>query len=198
MMNPHFSQQTPWEIRQQILDYHATQLMSDSERAEYFGLPPRCRIRENAKIISPENIILGENVWIGEGAVLDASGGLEIGANTQIGLGVYVWSHSSHKVALKGLDTRHDRVREEIYRRATRIGSNCFIGGPSLIMPGVAIGDKCIVSPMSVVYEDIPEGTVYAPYKEMVDFFKERKKAAILSNRRGSPTCHQENDQSDA
>jgi Acetyltransferase (isoleucine patch superfamily) len=169
----HFQQETPWEIRKQILDYHATQTMNDIERAIYLGLPNKCRIRENAKIISQENLILGENVWIGEGALLDASGGLEIGANSQIGLGVYIWSHSSHKAAIKGLDTRQHR--NAIQRKATKVGSNCFIGGPSLVMPGVTIGDKCIIAPFSVVYEDLPDESVYKPYKEMVEFLKLRK-----------------------
>lgn len=162
-----FLQETPWLIRKQILDYHATQTMSDVERAKYFGLPAKCRMRENAKIISPENLILGENNWIGEGAILDASGGLEIGSNCQIGLGVYIWSHDSHRAAIKGINTKEHQ--NSIIRKPTKIGDNCFIAGPSVIMPGVTIGNKCIISPMSVVFEDLPDKTVYKPYKNMLD-----------------------------
>lgn len=167
MKHDHFSEKTPWHIRKQILDYHATQTMSDAERAEYFGLPAQCRMRENAKIISPERLVLGENVWIGEGAVLDASGGLEIGANCQIGLGVYIWSHDSHRASIKGINTQENQG--SILRKPTKIGDNCFIAGPSVIMPGVTIGNKCIISPMSVVYEDLPDKTVYKPYKIMLE-----------------------------
>ena len=56
-----FSQETPWEIRKQILDYNATELMSDTERAAYFGLPEGCRMRERAKIISPDKLKIGKN-----------------------------------------------------------------------------------------------------------------------------------------
>lgn len=84
-------------IRRQILTYRATELMNDRERAAWLGLPNGCRIRENAKIIAPENLTLGEHVWIGEGAILDAQGGLAIGDHTQMGLNVMVWSHSSHR-----------------------------------------------------------------------------------------------------
>lgn len=167
MKHNYFSSETPWHIRKQILDYHATQTMSDVERAKYFGLPAKCRMRENAKIISPENLILGENNWIGEGAVLDASGGLEIGSNCQIGLGVYIWSHDSHRAAIKGINTKEHQ--NSIIRKPTKIGDNCFIAGPSVIMPGVTIGNKCIISPMSVVFEDLPDKTVYKPYKNMLD-----------------------------
>lgn len=39
----------------------------------------------------------------------------------------------------------------------TRIGENCFIGGQSLILPGVTIGDGCIVGAGSVVTKDVPD-----------------------------------------
>lgn len=44
----------------------------------------------------------------------------------------------------------------------TRIGKNCFIGGRSMILPGVTIGDSCIVGAGSVVTKDIPTGTIVA------------------------------------
>ena len=84
------------KLREQILTYHISSVMTDDERAQLLGLPEGCRIRENAKIISPENFKCGKYVWIGEGAILDASGGLEIGDHTSIGLYVLVWTHSSY------------------------------------------------------------------------------------------------------
>jgi acetyltransferase-like isoleucine patch superfamily enzyme len=44
----------------------------------------------------------------------------------------------------------------------TRIGRNCFIGGRSLILPGVTIGDGCIVGAGSVVTRSVPPGCVVA------------------------------------
>ncbi len=167
-----FSQETPWEIRKQILDYNVTELMSDTERAAYFGLPEGCRMRERAKIISPEKLKIGKNCWIGEGAVLDASGYLEIGDNTSIGLGVFLWTHDSHELNILGENTSKSSYK--IKRVPTKIGNNCFIAGPSVIMPGVTIHDKCVISPMSVVYKDLPEETVYKPYKNMVKLLQEK------------------------
>lgn len=167
-----FSEQTPFEIRQQILDYHATECMSDVERAKYFGLPEGCRMRERAKIISPKTLKIGVNCWIGEGAILDAQGGLEIGDNTSIGLGVFVWTHDSMRLNIRGTNTREHSSK--ILRKATIIGSNCFIAGPSVIMPGVKIGSKCVVAPMSVVFNDLPDCTVYKPYREFLEFSREK------------------------
>lgn len=140
-------------IRSEILRYRSTSLMNDRERADFLGLPEGCRIRENAKILAPENFVCGSNVWIGEGAILDAQGGLEIGDNTQIGLGVMVWSHTSHLQAISG-ETAQDK--RHIDYKPTVIGRNCFVGGPTVIAPGVTIGDRAIISPMSFVEADVP------------------------------------------
>ncbi len=161
----YFNQDTPAEIRAQILTYQATAGMSDVERAAFLGLPKGCRIRENAKIISPQNLTIGESCWIGEGAVLDASGGLTIGSHTSIGLSVFVWTHDSHQLNIRGNNSRGQQQR--IRRKPTSIGSNCFIAGPAVIMPGVKIGDKCLISPMSVVTEDLPDRTIFNPQQQV-------------------------------
>lgn len=114
-------------------------------------------MRENAKIISPENLHCGEHVWIGEGAMLDASGGLTIGEHTSIGLNVMIWSHSSR---LANLALANDQCGPFIDRLPTKIGKGCFIAGPSVILAGVTIGDFVTIAPMSVVTKDVPEWSV--------------------------------------
>jgi serine acetyltransferase len=37
------------------------------------------------------------------------------------------------------------------------IGRHCFIGGGSIISPGVRIGNQCIVGAGSVVFDDVPD-----------------------------------------
>ena len=162
-----FNINTDPNLREEILNRFISLLMNDLERASFLGLSSDSRIRDGAKIISKDKLIIGKNVWIGENAILDASGGLEIGDNSQIGLGVFIWSHDSYRSAIMGLNTRI--TKKGIVRKRTIIGKNCFIGGPSVIMPGVTIGDKCIISPMSVVYNDLPSKTVYQPYKDLMD-----------------------------
>lgn len=152
-------------LRRQILGNAMADMMTDRERASFFGLPEGCRIRERAKILCPEKFTCGRNVWIGEGAVLDAQGGLSIGDETQIGLNVMVWSHSSHAQALKG---ETGSTREHIVYKPTSIGSCCFIAGPSVILPGVAIGNGVLIPPMSVVAEDLPDGSIFQdPRREL-------------------------------
>lgn len=145
------------QIRRDIVVRFASLFLTDDERAKLLNLPSGCRIREGAKILSPENLIIGEDCWIGENSILDASGGLEIGRGTSIGLGVFVWSHTSH---LANLSNHNEISSSKIIRKKTVIGSNCFIGGPSVILPGVTIGDKCVIRPLSLVDRDVPSRTV--------------------------------------
>jgi acetyltransferase-like isoleucine patch superfamily enzyme len=144
-------------LRKDILNRFISVVMTDDERAILFNLPEGCRIREGAKIISPENFKCGKYVWIGENAVLDASGGLEIGDHTSIGLSVFIWSHSSF---LANLSMNNIIASPLIVRKPTKIGSGCFISGPSVIYPGVNIGNKVVVMPMSVVTKDVPNYTL--------------------------------------
>jgi acetyltransferase-like isoleucine patch superfamily enzyme len=152
-------------LRNQILTYHLSEVLTDVERAKVLGLPEGCRIRERAKILCPEKLKLGKNVWIGEGAVLDAQGGLTIGDNTQIGLNVLVWSHTSHKQAIEG--KTGSLMKEGIRYQETKIGDNCFVGGPSVIGPGVTIGNGVIIAPLTFVDRDISDGEVVSAPREL-------------------------------
>jgi len=141
-------------IRPDIIRRFLSYCLTDDERAQIYGLPPGCRLRENAKIISPERLTCGSYVWIGEGAVIDASGGLEIGDHTSIGLYVLVWTHSSYLANIQEANIIGSSL---IKRKATRIGRGCFIAGHSVIYPGVNIPDHTVVLPMSVVTNSIEE-----------------------------------------
>ena len=144
-------------LRKEILHRLLGETLTDDERAQLLGLPEGCRIREGAKIISPENLSIGEYCWIGENAILDATGGLEIGSHSTIGLSVFVWSHSNHLANLKMDNQIGGKFMQ---KKRTRIGSGCFLAGPSVVMPGVSIGDKVIIRPFSTVDTDIPSRSI--------------------------------------
>lgn len=63
-------------------------------------------------------------------------------------------------VAFEARILTHDRTRG-LYLH-TRIGANCFIGGRSMILPGVEIGDNCVVGAGSVVTRSMPPRTLVA------------------------------------
>lgn len=63
-------------------------------------------------------------------------------------------------VAFEARILSHDMTRN--IQKQTRIGANCFIGGRSLILPGVEIGDSCIVGAGSVVTKSVPPNCIVA------------------------------------
>ncbi|WP_434516870.1 DapH/DapD/GlmU-related protein [Dechloromonas sp. ARDL1] len=146
-------------LRPEIMRRLLGLVMTDDERAADLGLPAGCRVRESAKIIAPQNLVCGRHCWFGENSITDASGGLIIGDHTTIASGVFVWTHSS---ALSNIMGNNEPGNPWIRRAQTSIGHRVFIGGPSVIYPGVKIGNGVIVMPMSVVIGDIPDNVVVA------------------------------------
>jgi acetyltransferase-like isoleucine patch superfamily enzyme len=146
-------------LRPEILRRLLGLVMTDDERAADLGLPEGCRVRESAKIISPEKLKCGRSVWIGENAIVDASSGLSIGDHSTIATGVFLWSHSS---VMSNLMYANEPGNAYIRREPTQVGSGCFIGGPSVVYPGVTIGDRVVVLPMSVVTRDVPDNVMVA------------------------------------
>lgn len=96
----------------------------------------------NAWLRNGLGLTLGENVSISLSARFRASrrGDISIGSETL--------------VAFKTLFVTRDMMTGEV--RPIRIGSRCFIGGGSIILPGVTVGDESIVGGGSVVFEDVP------------------------------------------
>jgi acetyltransferase-like isoleucine patch superfamily enzyme len=72
--------------------------------------------------------------------------------------GVHVGAESY--VAFDAAILTHDTTRR-MYRH-TYIGRRCFIGARSIILPGVTVGDHCIVAAGSVVTADMPANSIIA------------------------------------
>ncbi|USD67038.1 acyltransferase [Vibrio sp. SCSIO 43136] len=63
-------------------------------------------------------------------------------------------------VAFNATILTHDMCRN--LHTSTKIGNKCFVGCNSLIMPGVTIGDECIVAAGSVVTKSVPSNSMVA------------------------------------
>ena len=72
--------------------------------------------------------------------------------------GVHVAENSY--LAFESRILTHDRTRG-LYLH-TRIGKNCFVGGRALILPGVEIGDGCVIGAGSVVTRSVPPKCIVA------------------------------------
>ena len=72
--------------------------------------------------------------------------GIHIGEGTYLAFECAILSH----------DALHNRHVD------TWIGKHCFVGARTLILPGVRIGDRCVIGAGSVVTIDIPANSMAA------------------------------------
>jgi acetyltransferase-like isoleucine patch superfamily enzyme len=86
--------------------------------------------------------------WIDPTASIDRTWpkGVHIGAGTVVG---------EHAILLT-----HDFTRG-VYLE-TRVGTGCVIGPRAIILPGISLGDHCVVMPGAVVNRDAPSGAFLA------------------------------------
>ncbi|MBG6213272.1 MULTISPECIES: acyltransferase [unclassified Cryobacterium] len=81
---------------------------------------------------------------------------ISVGDRVTISSGVTFITHDG-----SGWLFRDERGRR--YRFAPiRVGSDVFIGAGVTVLPGVSIGDRCVVGAGSVVTASVPEGTIVA------------------------------------
>ncbi len=92
---------------------------------------------------------IGRNVKISWKAHLDKSinpRGIHIGNGSQVLNGAMILSHDACR-----------RLKADTY-----IGKNCIIGVRSIILPGVNIGNSCVIAAGAVVSKDVPPNSIVA------------------------------------
>jgi Acetyltransferase (isoleucine patch superfamily) len=99
-----------------------------------------------------EFIYAEENVFINFGAVILDGGTVKIGANTLFAPGVHIYT------ARHPLDIADRRKWEDC--APVVIGADCWIGGHATILPGVTIGDRCVIGAGAVVTKNIPDDSL--------------------------------------
>jgi maltose O-acetyltransferase len=99
------------------------------------------------------NIELGDDVYFNFNCVLLDVCRIRIGARTLVGPAVQIYT------PLHPMDAALRRQQE--YGRPVDIGSDVWIGGGAVILPGVSIHDRAVIGAGSVVTRDIP-GDVFA------------------------------------
>jgi maltose O-acetyltransferase len=100
-----------------------------------------------------KNISIGDDVYINFGCVILDCGPVTIGNQVLIGpnVGIYDASHA--------LDAQ-ERMDGALIPGKIRIGNRVWIGGGTIILPGVTIGDDTVIGAGSIVTHDIPSGVV--------------------------------------
>lgn len=97
------------------------------------------------------NIRLAADAFMNFGCVVLDVVEVTIGARTQIGPGVHIYS-ADHP---RGAEERRSGLE---FGRPVHIGSDVWIGGGAIILPGLTVGDDSVIGAGSVVTRDVPAG----------------------------------------
>lgn len=107
-------------------------------------------------VIQPENVRIGANVGksfaVSGCCYIQAMNGIEIGDDTIFSFGVGIVS------------ANHDpsNLAESVQDAPVRIGKRCWLGKNAIILPGVELGDDCVVAAGAVVTRSFGPGSVVA------------------------------------
>ena len=113
------------------------------------------KIWDNVQIDSPSKIKIGSNVSINRSSFLHGGGGIQIGNDVLIGPNVTIYSQN-HVFNNKDI-----LIRKQGYNiKKVNIGNNVWIAANVIILPGVSIGDNCIIAAGTIVTKSITKNSI--------------------------------------
>ncbi|MGP8173715.1 MAG: acyltransferase [Terracidiphilus sp.] len=115
-------------------------------------------ILEYANVRYSPKIEIGKDVYIGPYLYMACVGRIAIGDGSVLSESVYI-NDASH-----GFDPERGLIMQQelAHPGNIAIGKNCFLGLRSAIMPGVTLGDHCIVGINAVVTKSFPAYSMIA------------------------------------
>ena len=114
------------------------------------------RVGRSCVISSPHRLTIGNHVSIGPRTIVQVDG--LIGDWVLIGMGVQIVGRNDHLTSGIGVPVvRGTWVgdRAESPKDSVKIGTDVWVGGGSVIMSGLTIGDGAIIASGSVVTKDV-------------------------------------------
>lgn len=118
------------------------------ECGECFIFHGTCNIK------NPENISVGNHVSINDGVYINGMGGVIIGDHVSVSANAIVLSTGLVPESLK---------KGKIHlKKQVIIGNYVQIGAGAIILPGVTIGDNCLIGAGSVVTKNVRDNSILA------------------------------------
>jgi acetyltransferase-like isoleucine patch superfamily enzyme len=111
------------------------------------------KINGHVNMTHPRNIVLGSNVHIGNNCWFFSLGGIIIGDNVHISRNVTIYTANHNYNGALPYDDSYD-LKPVIIKKNSWIGMNVSI------VPGVTIGEGCIVGLGAVIAKDIPDFSI--------------------------------------
>ena len=121
------------------------------------------RIGDNVWIETPFFCDYGEHIFIDEGTFINVNAIfmdnniIKIGKNGLIGPGVQLLTAIHPLSAGERLMTSNENLKTsyKTFSKPIHIGDNCWIGGNSVVLPGITIGNNVTIGAGSVVTKDV-------------------------------------------
>lgn len=110
-----------------------------------------------------ENIFLGDDVYVGYNCIFQDDNRISIGVGTLIGAGT-ILSAPVHPIEpdARMVPDGQGGLRYRTQTKPVTIGARCWLGVGVRVLPGVTVGDGCVVGAGSVVTHNLPPMTVCA------------------------------------
>jgi acetyltransferase-like isoleucine patch superfamily enzyme len=109
-------------------------------------------LKPGVEVLAPRNLRIGSHTIVGRDVHLDSRGGLTIGDNVNISDEVAIWT------------AEHD-IQSPTFAYTTStvvVGNRAWLCFRSIILPGVTLGEGCVVASGAVVTKDVAPFTVVA------------------------------------
>lgn len=136
------------------IDYENNNLKTELLRELLGSFGKGISIEHNFHCDLGYNIHVGENFYAGFNCTILDIAKVTIGDNCLIApnVGIYTAGHNISPI----------NRNKTGFGKPITIGDNVWIGGHSVILGGIKIGDNSIIAAGSVVVKDVPKNTIYA------------------------------------
>ena len=145
------------QARQLLYTYNHSQPDELEKRktllATLFRADTSCYIEPSFQCDYGYNISFGENFYANFNCIILDVCNVTIGKNAMLAPNVQIYT-ATHPI------NAQERISGKEYGKPITIGDNVWIGGSSVICPGVTIGNNVVVGAGSVVTKNLPDNVV--------------------------------------
>ncbi len=117
----------------------------------------RVRVHGFFVVGNAKNVTIGRNVAVNHGVYIQGHDCVTIGDNVVLSPRCMILDSG-----LSVDDVSLGKERKEHIKTMTNIGHNVWVGAGAIILPGVSLGDNCVVGAGSVVTRSFPASSLVA------------------------------------